>query len=31
MIRDTAIYPLPYLEPSVAADRIGATDRRTRR
>jgi DNA repair protein SbcD/Mre11 len=27
MIKDTAIYPLPYLEPSIAADRIGAEDR----
>ena len=27
MIKDTAIYPLPYLEPSVAADRIGADER----
>ena len=27
MIKDTAIYPLPYLEPSVAADRIGAQER----
>ena len=27
MIKDTAIYPLPYLEPSVAADRIGADGR----
>ena len=27
MIKDTAIYPLPYLEPSVAADRIGADAR----
>ena len=27
MIEDTAIYPLPYLEPSVAADRIGADGR----
>jgi len=27
MIKDTAIYPLPYLEPSVAADRIGAPER----
>jgi exonuclease SbcD len=27
MIDDTAIYPLPYLEPSVAADRIGADER----
>jgi exonuclease SbcD len=27
MIKDTAIYPLPYLEPSVAADRIGADSR----
>lgn len=26
-IGDTAIYPLPYLEPSVAADRIGAHER----
>jgi exonuclease SbcD len=27
MVKDTAIYPLPYLEPSVAADRIGADER----
>ena len=27
MVKDTAIYPLPYLEPSVAADRIGADAR----
>ena len=27
MIGDTAIYPLPYLEPSVAADSIGADAR----
>jgi len=27
MIKDTAIYPLPYLEPAMAADRIGATER----
>ena len=27
MVKDTAIYPLPYLEPSVAADRIGAEGR----
>jgi exonuclease SbcD len=27
MIKDTAIYPLPFLEPSVAADRIGAQER----
>ena len=27
MVGDTAIYPLPYLEPSVAADRIGADER----
>jgi exonuclease SbcD len=27
MFKDTAIYPLPYLEPSVAADRIGAGER----
>jgi len=27
VIKDTAIYPLPYLEPSVAADRIGADER----
>ena len=27
MIKGTAIYPLPYLEPSVAADRIGADER----
>ena len=27
MVQDTAIYPLPYLEPSVAADRIGADAR----
>jgi len=27
MLKDTAIYPLPYLEPSVAADRIGADER----
>ena len=27
MVKDTAIYPLPYLEPSVAADRIGAQER----
>jgi exonuclease SbcD len=27
MIKNTAIYPLPYLEPSVAAGRLGAKDR----
>ena len=27
MIKDAAIYPLPYLEPSVAADWIGAGER----
>jgi DNA repair protein SbcD/Mre11 len=27
MIKDTAVYPLPYLEPAVAADRIGADER----
>jgi len=27
MVKDTAIYPLPYLEPAMAADRIGATER----
>ena len=27
VVKDTAIYPLPYLEPSVAADRIGADER----
>jgi len=27
LLGDTAIYPLPYLEPSVAADRIGADER----
>jgi DNA repair protein SbcD/Mre11 len=27
MVKDTAIYPLPYLEPSVAADRLGAKER----
>jgi exonuclease SbcD len=27
MVNGTAIYPLPYLEPSVAADRIGAKER----
>jgi exonuclease SbcD len=27
LIKDAAIYPLPYLEPSVAADRIGAQER----
>ena len=27
LIGDTAIYPLPYLEPSVAADRMGASER----
>jgi exonuclease SbcD len=27
IIKDTAIYPLPYLEPSMAADRIGADER----
>jgi exonuclease SbcD len=27
MIGGTAVYPLPYLEPSVAADRIGADER----
>ena len=27
VVKDTAIYPLPYLEPSVAADRIGAAER----
>ena len=27
MIKDTAIYPVPYLEPSLAADRIGADER----
>ena len=27
MIGDTAIYPLPYLEPALAADRIGADGR----
>ncbi|MEO6142514.1 MAG: exonuclease SbcCD subunit D [Dermatophilaceae bacterium] len=27
MVKDTAIYPLPYLEPSVAAGRIGADAR----
>jgi len=26
-IKDTDVYPLPYLEPSVAADRIGAQER----
>jgi DNA repair protein SbcD/Mre11 len=27
VVKDAAIYPLPYLEPSVAADRIGAGER----
>ena len=27
MIKDADVYPLPYLEPSVAADRIGAQER----
>ena len=27
LIKDVAIYPLPYLEPSVAADRLGAKER----
>ncbi len=27
LIKDSAIYPLPYLEPSVAADRIGGDAR----
>jgi len=27
MIKDVDVYPLPYLEPSVAADRIGARER----
>ena len=27
MIKDTDVYPLPYLEPSVAADLIGARER----
>jgi DNA repair protein SbcD/Mre11 len=27
MIKDTDVYPLPYLEPSVAADPIGARER----
>jgi exonuclease SbcD len=27
MVKDAAVYPLPYLEPSVAADRIGAQER----
>jgi exonuclease SbcD len=27
MIGDTAIYPLPYLEPATAADRLGASER----
>lgn len=26
-IKDTDVYPLPYLEPSVAADRVGAQER----
>jgi DNA repair protein SbcD/Mre11 len=26
-VGDVAVYPLPYLEPSVAADRLGATER----
>jgi DNA repair protein SbcD/Mre11 len=26
-VKDTAIYPLPYLEPAVAADRLGAGER----
>ena len=27
MIKDTAIYPLPYLEPTVTADRLSAKER----
>jgi DNA repair protein SbcD/Mre11 len=27
MVKDAAIYPLPYLEPAVAADRVGADER----
>jgi exonuclease SbcD len=27
VIKDAAVYPLPYLEPSVAADRLGAQER----
>jgi DNA repair protein SbcD/Mre11 len=27
LVKDTAIYPVPYLEPSLAADRIGADER----
>jgi DNA repair protein SbcD/Mre11 len=27
VVKEAAIYPLPYLEPSVAADRIGADER----
>ncbi len=27
MIKDADVYPLPYLEPSVVADRIGAAER----
>jgi len=27
MVGDVAVYPLPYLEPSVAADRLGAAER----
>ena len=27
MIKETAVYPLPYLEPSVVADRVGARER----
>ncbi len=27
VVKGTAIYPLPYLEPSVAADRLGADER----
>jgi DNA repair protein SbcD/Mre11 len=27
LVNDTAIYPVPYLEPSLAADRIGADER----
>jgi exonuclease SbcD len=27
VVDDVAVYPLPYLEPAVAADRLGAVDR----